>query len=253
MKILIVGAGITGLSTYLFLHKHLSNPHSHPHQIILLESHDTRAIRQPSPCDGRQGESTTPNRTLFTPETAGSALGIARNGLACLSRVDGEGETLGRVMARGFPMGRLVFDCARGWRLGEFEIGGGDLERAGMHGRGGTDGMNGVVGEEYQKEEEKGEKKEFGPMLFITRRALWQELYHAAVRVAGTEDVIVNKRLVEIETIESGQVLAHFADGTSDAADLVLGADGIRSTVRACMFRGEKERGGVDYVTPVYE
>ena len=251
MKILIVGAGITGLSTYLSLHKHLSNPHSHPHQIILLESHDTRAIRQPSPCDGRQGESTTPNRTLFTPETAGSALGIARNGLACLSRVDGDGEMARRVMARGFPMGRLVFDCARGWTLGEFEIGGGDLERAEDHGQDGRDGKDGVVGEEDQEEKEK--KKQLGPMLFITRRALWQELYHAAVRVARTEDVIVNKRLIEIETTESGQVLAHFADGTSDVADLVLGADGIRSTVRACMFRGEKERGGVDYVTPVYE
>ena len=278
MKILIVGAGITGLSTYLFLHRHLTREH----QIIIVESYDTRKIRPAL----RTGEAVNSSTTLtgspkhtsstseddgsqnhFTPATAGSALGIARNGLACLSRMDNNGRTLSTIMAHGCPITSSVFDCARGWKLAEFEMGGDVGHGSSKEDSGGSaNGRKGVAsttnsavdghaqdGRAKMKGETDQKEKQLGQMLLITRRALWQERFRSVAWIAGTHDIILNRRLVDIEKTGSGQVLVHFADGACETADLVLGADGMRSTVRACMFRDEKEWGGADYVTPVYE
>lgn len=45
-----------------------------------------------------------------------------------------------------------------------------------------------------------------------------------------------NKRCTSVQQGSSDQLLLHFADGTADEADLVIGADGIKSAVRNSVF-----------------
>jgi 2-polyprenyl-6-methoxyphenol hydroxylase-like FAD-dependent oxidoreductase len=60
------------------------------------------------------------------------------------------------------------------------------------------------------------------------------ELYRALLdeAVARGVEIEYGKRLVGVEDLPDG-VVAHFADGSSATADILIGADGIRSTVRA--------------------
>ncbi|MFE3191034.1 FAD-dependent monooxygenase [Nocardia sp. NPDC059240] len=67
------------------------------------------------------------------------------------------------------------------------------------------------------------------PLRVIDRADLHQVLHDSAV-AAGVH-FEYNKRLVEVEEHASG-VTALFADGGSATADVLIGADGIRSTVR---------------------
>jgi 2-polyprenyl-6-methoxyphenol hydroxylase-like FAD-dependent oxidoreductase len=67
------------------------------------------------------------------------------------------------------------------------------------------------------------------PLQLIWRADLHRALYdHAVARGVRVEH---NKRLVGAEETKSG-VTARFADGTTVTADILIGADGIRSTVR---------------------
>ncbi|MGH3648901.1 MAG: FAD-dependent oxidoreductase [Micromonosporaceae bacterium] len=67
------------------------------------------------------------------------------------------------------------------------------------------------------------------PMQFVWRSELYRALYdEAAARGVPTEH---GKRLLSAEDTGDG-VLAHFADGSAARADILIGADGIRSTVR---------------------
>jgi 2-polyprenyl-6-methoxyphenol hydroxylase-like FAD-dependent oxidoreductase len=63
----------------------------------------------------------------------------------------------------------------------------------------------------------------------VDRNELHQALHDRAV--AAGVPFEYDKRLVSVDEHESG-VTAHFADGTSATADVLVGADGIRSTVR---------------------
>lgn len=68
------------------------------------------------------------------------------------------------------------------------------------------------------------------PQQFVWRPDLYRALYDEATRRGiHTEH---GKRLVEIA--DTGETLtAHFADGTQAGADILIGADGIRSTTRS--------------------
>jgi len=50
-----------------------------------------------------------------------------------------------------------------------------------------------------------------------------------------------NKRCTSVSTLPSGAQLLHFADGTTHEADLVIGADGIRSTTRSAVVGTDKK------------
>lgn len=61
------------------------------------------------------------------------------------------------------------------------------------------------------------------------------------------------KRLASYTDSDAGALRLHFADGTRAACDVLVGADGIRSAVRACMLertaaarRAQGDAGGAD-------
>ncbi|WP_067670744.1 FAD-dependent monooxygenase [Nocardia miyunensis] len=67
------------------------------------------------------------------------------------------------------------------------------------------------------------------PLQMVDRSDLHQVLHDHAV--AAGVDFAYDKRLVSVEEHADG-VTAHFADGTSATADILIGADGIKSRVR---------------------
>src|SRR5579862_5721275 len=60
----------------------------------------------------------------------------------------------------------------------------------------------------------------------------WSRLYRALLDALPAQTYRLGKRLVRVEQDAQG-VTAVFADGTRERGDLLVGADGIRSTVRA--------------------
>ncbi len=60
----------------------------------------------------------------------------------------------------------------------------------------------------------------------------WSRLYHALLDALPAQTYRFGKRLTRIEQDTDG-VTAIFADGTWERGDLLVGADGVRSTVRA--------------------
>ncbi|QIS09459.1 FAD-dependent oxidoreductase [Nocardia arthritidis] len=69
----------------------------------------------------------------------------------------------------------------------------------------------------------------FEPLRAVDRSDLHQLLHDRAVAEGVTFEY--NKRLVRVDEHPEG-VTAHFADGSTATADVLIGADGIRSTVR---------------------
>lgn len=72
----------------------------------------------------------------------------------------------------------------------------------------------------------------YGAPFVGIHRADFQQVLSGAVGMDGIE---LNKRLVDIDDSGSEAVL-HFTDGSTATADLVIGADGARSTVRRLML-----------------
>lgn len=53
-----------------------------------------------------------------------------------------------------------------------------------------------------------------------------------------------NKRCVSVEQSENGPQLLRFSDGTTHEADLIIGADGIKSTTRSAIIGKDDSRLG---------
>jgi len=52
----------------------------------------------------------------------------------------------------------------------------------------------------------------------------------------GLKNTQLNKRCTRIATTDTGRQLIYFSDGTTFEADLVIGADGVKSTVRKAIL-----------------
>ena len=103
MKIAIVGAGISGLSTYFLLTKHLPDPPSPqgPHEFVIYDAYPA-----PSRAE-RQAGSTA---------IIGGGLGIAPNGMRMIRVLSPEIHDA--IVTQGYGVVRFQFNSARGWTIG---------------------------------------------------------------------------------------------------------------------------------------
>ena len=98
MKIAIVGAGISGLATYLFLRKNVSDV-----ELSIYEKHDMSAAANP-------------------PSSGGSGVTIFPNGLRILSELDS--DLASEIYNHGDVRHKLQFRSAKGRDLGSLDLGG---------------------------------------------------------------------------------------------------------------------------------
>ncbi len=116
MKNVIVGGGISGISTYLFLKKHLPSPAlpASSHEIIIYEAYDASRKLE------RQLHSQDATEQTTNSIAIGGALGLGPNGLNVLKTLD---QSLFHDVARsGHTIKEWKMSCARGWELGSINI-----------------------------------------------------------------------------------------------------------------------------------
>ena len=197
MKIIIVGAGISGLTTYLFLKKLLPSalPQDVPFEIIIYEKHQAAAER-----DHTSGST-----------TVGGALGIVPNGLHVLQ--DLNEELFEKIVAKGYSCSHFCMRNSYGYTLARFPT------------------------------------VDHGPppmyTVMIGRQDFWQ-----CLREAVPDEAVVHANVLEVLCEQSQQARLTFADGTPDVeADLIIGADGVRSVVK----RSVTGDGKTDHYPPTYE
>ncbi len=78
-------------------------------------------------------------------------------------------------------------------------------------------------------------EKRYGAKYYVVHRSDLHRLLSEAVPQTSVQ---LGKRCTNVES-RNGSAGLSFADGSSAEADVVVGCDGIRSAVRACMFGGQ--------------
>lgn len=211
MKIVIVGAGISGCSIYLALQKHLPQPPAPAdnHSYTIYEAYDTA---RDTTFRERPVEEATRSATLIV----GGGLGVGPNGLNVLKRLD---ESLLRSVVRsGYPYSKFQIKNSYGWDLLESQA---TAEVGGRQ-------MNSVA---------------------MSRHSIWQ-----CLRDKIPDEAIINKKIDRVVPNggPNGKHLIVFADGSDSVeADLVIGADGLKSTVKRAIF--DVEAAEEDPYPPKYE
>ncbi|KAK5056241.1 hypothetical protein LTR84_012794 [Exophiala bonariae] len=237
VKIAICGAGIAGLSTYLLLQKHLNDLSSQPsaHEITIYEAYD---VGKPAPKASDENSST--NESTPSPQSIGGGIGISKNGLNVLSRMERTDDKPGssssssstgvnsglikEMTRRGHPIERWEISTARGWTIV-------DVNLVPKHLRDPSTQSNGKKSSTSVTKE----KPYMYHSVMITRKACWEILRDRVIE--QWPDAVVKKRVLEISIGDSTTPnVIRFEDGTEETVDLVIGADGLRSVVRKAMF-----------------
>ncbi|KAJ5330145.1 hypothetical protein N7452_010535 [Penicillium brevicompactum] len=209
MKIAIIGGGIAGCAVYLELQKHLPKPHE-------VKQHEI-VIYEPYDMDidttaERRSADITHSSTLLV----GGGLGVAPNGLRVLRRLD-EG-LLKDVVRGGYVTATSNMKNKDSWPL---------LSMSSSCAEGVTQDGRSLH------------------MVATSRHAFWRAL---CTRIPPHD--IINKRISRVFANPNGRNIVEFADGSpSVEADLVIGADGVKSTVKKALFPDDEG----DSYPPHYE
>jgi 2-polyprenyl-6-methoxyphenol hydroxylase-like FAD-dependent oxidoreductase len=180
MKIIIVGAGIGGLTSYLGLQKMLGDLSLDPAPTIkIYEAH--------------------PDPTL-TASIIGGGLGLGPNGLCALATLCP--AAVQRIQANGFESRFMTLRNSKGWLLGRSWVGQG------------------------------------GRYTYLQMMLARQTVHEAILAEVPAGVVQWGKRLKAITEKDTG-VEVEFEDGLVEHADLVIGADGVKSLVREAVVGSE--------------
>ena len=184
MKIIIVGAGIGGLSVYLALKKHLTG--SITLSITLVEAYSS------------------PSQHVYS--LLGNGLGLAPNGLRAIASITS--GAVPYIYAHGYTKGSsMTFRNAKGKHLGTMGL---------------------------------GMAQRYGYSMTMLPRAI---VHEALLKEVDARDIRWGIRVVAVREFDDGEggIVVQYEDGTEEVADLVIGADGVRSLVKRSLFNGDYE------------
>lgn len=210
MKVVIVGGGISGLALYIALQKYLGKPHASESPLEVLIYETYDASRRQNRV-GSAGERQDEHLCLVS-EAVGGALGVSPNGMRVLRDLC---ENLYQAVASyGYPVSRFRIRNAYGWALGDFA----------------------AVDKSTPPQE----------TLLISRQGLWN-----CLRDHVPDHIIIRKTVSEVTCGNNQRPRISFADDSPDEeADLVIGADGVRSVAKSAVIR---DRGEESRYSAVYE
>ncbi|EED18486.1 extracellular salicylate hydroxylase/monooxygenase, putative [Talaromyces stipitatus ATCC 10500] len=222
MKIVIIGAGISGLASYLSLKKHLPRPSTPAadHVYTIYEAYDTD---KDSTFEQRLSSSRTEANLPTSTLIVGGGLGIAPNGVNVLRRLDS--DLLKDIVTGGYVISKYNLKSKHGTLLM------------------GLDPQ--VPAYDDADNENEGDRKMIHTVA-TSRHSLWR-----CLRTRVPDGIISKKRISQvIAGSNGGPVTVRFEDGSMPVeADMVIGADGLRSTTKNALFPDIKG----DIYPPHYE
>ncbi|GLA24473.1 hypothetical protein AnigIFM63326_000520 [Aspergillus niger] len=211
MKIIIIGAGISGCAAYLTLRKHLPPPppSSSPtqdHEYTIYEAYPTTIDTTSD--DRPNDEHSTHSATL----TIGGGLGVAPNGLRVLERLDE--DILRDAVSGGYMVDHSNLKDKHGRVL--MRLPSSSTTTTGSRDSDGTTTT---------------------PMhlLGTSRHNIWR-----CLRKRIPDNIIINKRVASVTAHPTHRNTVTFVDGSEPVhADLVIGADGLKSVTKHALFDGD--------------
>jgi 2-polyprenyl-6-methoxyphenol hydroxylase-like FAD-dependent oxidoreductase len=220
-SIAIVGAGICGCTTYLFLKKHLS-PHIPDLDIHIYESYPPPAYLSSSRSKAAQSNSSNDGSPEERPNlkpspsdvtiALGGALGLSPNGFRVFESLD---PKIGkRIQDAGVEVDSFAMQLSSGRMLGDFPAGG----------------------------------KRHGHGTVLVMRA---SLHDAVLERVDGKDITFGKKVRKVVDGEK-TVRIEFEDEECLEADLVIGADGVWGETRKAIPECANLKAEYEYVSWVF-